>query len=185
MVCVVGSNQPFEIEYCTLSKETHPTIVVIVFADSSLWAPKVCKNQAWVLKNLEYKLDRKYQLHHGTISCWLVAPMPRLFPMPFFFCEKIFLFGNSEMVIKCAFLHPQSWNLVQMKANKIIFILAFFQCHTTHGSKVMTIWLDHLISCRNEIFWIDNSHHWNLGSTSQFRIFRICRNEWMKPSLRF
>ena len=126
MVCVVGSNQPFEIEYCTLSKETHPTIVVIVFADSSLWAPKVCKNQAWVLKNLEYKLDRKYQLHHGTISCWLVAPMPRLFPMPVFFCEKIFLFGNSEMVIKCAFLHPQSWNLVQMKANKILFILFFF-----------------------------------------------------------
>ena len=26
-----GSNRPFEIQYCFLSKETHPTKVVIVF----------------------------------------------------------------------------------------------------------------------------------------------------------
>ena len=42
------------------------------------------------------------------------------------FCEKMFFFCTSEMAIKCTFLHLQSWNLVQMKANKILFILAFF-----------------------------------------------------------
>ena len=65
--------------------------------------------------------------------------------------------------------------------------MAFFQCHTTHGLKVMTIWLDHLISCRiwNEIFWIDNSHNWNLESTGQFIFFRICINKWMKLGFRF
>ena len=95
------------------------------------------------------------------------------------FWEKIFFFCTSKMAIKCVFLHLQSWYLVQTKANKILFILVFFQCHMTHGSKVMTIWLHQQISCRNAIFWIDNSHHWNLGSTGQFRIFRICRkNEW-------
>ena len=51
----------------------------------------------------------------------------------------------------------------------------------------MTIWLDHLISCRiwNEIFWIDNSHNWNLESTGQFIFFRICINKWMKLGFRF
>ena len=51
----------------------------------------------------------------------------------------------------------------------------------------MTIWLDHLVSCRNEIFWIDNSHghHWTLGSTGQFRIFRICRNNLMNETMFF
>ena len=138
---------------------------------------------------LDFKWTEKYQLHHETSSCWFNLPMPILFPMhfcfQFFFKKKLFFFCTSEMAITCAFLHLQSWNLVQMKANKILFIMAYFQCYTTHGLKVMTIWLDHLISCRNEMFWIDNSHHWNLGSTGQFRNFRICRNKWMKPSFRF
>ena len=43
-----------------------------------------------------------------------------------FFWKKIFFCCTSEMALKCAFLHLQSWNLVQMKANKILFILAFF-----------------------------------------------------------
>ena len=82
-----------------------------------LWAPKVCKNQAWVLDNLRNKLDRKYQLHHVTSSCFTCFQ---------FLWEKIFFFCTSEMAIKCAFLQLQSCNLVQMKANKILFILAFF-----------------------------------------------------------
>ena len=64
----------------------------------------------------------------------------------------------------------------ESKLNSFHFV--FFQCHRTHGSKVMSNWLDQLISCRNEICWIDNSHHSYLGSTGQFRIFRICRNKW-------
>ena len=71
----------------------------------------------------------KYQLDHVTISSWFDLPMPIYFLKHIcfqFFWEKIFFCCTSEMAIKCAFLHLQSWNLVQMKANKILFILAFF-----------------------------------------------------------
>ena len=189
MVCVIGSNCPFEIEYCFLSKGTHPTKIVI-FWTLVYELPKCAKTKHEHWTTLDIKWTEKYQLHHVTSSCWFDLPMPILFPMHIcfqFFWEKIFFFCTSEMAIKCVFSQLKSCNLVQMKANQILFILAFFQCYMTHGSKVMTIWLDHLISCRNEIFWIDNSHHWNLGSTSQFRNFWICmrRNKWMKTGLRF
>ena len=96
------------------------------FCRQQFMSPKVCKNQAWVLKNLEYKLDRKISTSSWNYFMLIGCTNATTFSYASFFCEKIFLFGNSEMVIKCAFLHPQSWNLVQMKANKILFILFFF-----------------------------------------------------------
>ena len=129
MVCIICSNCPFEIESCFLSKETHPTKVVIVFWTLVYEPPKRAKIKHEYWATLDINWTEKYQPYHVTSSCWFDLPMPVLFPLYIcfqFFWEKIFFFCTSEMTIKCAYLHLQSWNLVQMKANEILFILAFF-----------------------------------------------------------
>ena len=92
-------------------------------------SPQSVRKQSMSWTTLDINWTEKYQLNHVTSSCWFDLPMPILFPMHIcfqFFWEKTLFFCTSEMAITCAFLHLQSWNLVQMKANKILFILFFF-----------------------------------------------------------
>ena len=114
-----------------LSKETHPTKVVIVFWTLVYEPPKCAKTKHEYWTTLEINGTEKHQLHHVTSSCtcWFDLPMPILFPMHICFrilLRNLFFFCTSEIAINCAFLHLQSWHLVQMKANKILFILVFF-----------------------------------------------------------
>ena len=136
---IIGSNRPFEIENCSLnlSKETHPTKVVIVFLEMSPQSvQKASIFKYWT--TLDINWTEKYQLHHVPSSCWFDLQIPILFPMHIcfqFFWEKICFYCTSVMTINAHFLHLQSWNVVQMKAIAITFssLWLFFQCHTTHG----------------------------------------------------
>ena len=81
MVCVIGSNCPFEIEYCLLLKETHRTKVVIAFWTLVYEPPKCAKAKYEYWTTLDINWTEKYELHHVTVSCLFDLPMPILFPM--------------------------------------------------------------------------------------------------------
>ena len=123
------------------------------FLDISLWAPKVCKNQAWVLGNHGYKLDRKI--------CWFDLPMPILFPMNIcfqFFWEKLFFCCTSETAIKCGFFHLKNWNVVQIKANKILFILVVFSM--PYNTQFKKLWpFDWITSFHAEMKYFELTTH--------------------------
>ena len=138
---VIASNRPFEIEYRFMSKETHPTKVVIVFWTLVYEPPKCAKTKHEYWATLDINWTEKYQLHHVTSACWFDLPMPILFSYEHLFSVfliKIFFLLHQWNGHKMRAFASKNWNLSQMKANKIIFILVFSQCHTIHGSKVMT-----------------------------------------------
>ena len=129
MVCIIGSNHPFWnwilffVKRNTSHKSCHSFFFTLVYE-----APKCAKSKHEYWTTLDINWTEKYQLHQVTSSSWFDLAMPILFPMHIcfqFFWEKIFFFCTSEMAINCVFLNLQSWNLVQIKSNKLLFILAF------------------------------------------------------------
>ena len=64
MVCNIGSNRPLEIEYWFLSKETHPTKIVVVFwtlvyEPQSVQKPSMSTGQPWIKigqKNINFTM---------------------------------------------------------------------------------------------------------------------------------
>ena len=106
MVCVMGSNRPFEIEYCGCHKKNISHKSCDIFFWTVVYVRPMCaktKHEYW--KTLDINWKKKFQLHRVTSSCWFDLRMPILNPMHicFSFLRKIFFCWTSETAIKCTF----------------------------------------------------------------------------------